>query len=693
MYISARARLILEYLFMSKEAITTSILADYMSVSVRTIRRDLKDVAEILHGYKLQLERGSDQVLSITGADSDKQAFKWQLLDLSYNEYTPLERQQFVLKTLLKEDEPIKLIALANDLSVTVSTISNDLTKIEEDLPKGVQIERRRGAGISLSGDELKKRSLLSDLIAEQFSQKTLFQLFNETSQSEKTSQFVDERLLHLVGKETILNVEKKARIWRSELPYKITDEAYLNLVIHIAISVHRMLTGHFIQEFAQKDTIRGYAEFQVAKEILSSCLEMEAEVVPDGEAAYVTIHLRGAKSDDYEAHDFSGNEHVLSVTLAKQLIRRVENRIHRKFEEGALLKGLTAHLRPALRRLNEKMRIHNPLVTSIKEDYPELFDIVKEEFSAVYLKEAVPEEEIGYLVLHFGAALLTLEEESNFSGIVVCASGIGTSRMLVTRLRQAIPKLKQLETVSLFELPNKVKSPHDVVVSTIDLGEVDFDYFLVSPMLSEREISQIELYLHGKSSTYHHYDDLEKEQQLTMLETIHRLENKKRYTETILDVLKNFQVMVMEEVTPSLEDMIRAILMRIMEKDQDFQVEALRKSLLSREKWGGFGISGTKMALFHARNEHISKPLFQIFPLKGKVNVPGMNGMDVEVETFIVLLAPEKLSPQGLEVLSYISSLLIESEETIRLFESRDTKRMTQFVIQKLNYFLDEGK
>ncbi|WP_232057807.1 BglG family transcription antiterminator [Listeria sp. PSOL-1] len=662
-------------------------LEEYMSVSARTIRRDLKDITEILKRYNLSLERGNDQVFYIQGSDSDKQSFKWQLLDLSYNEFTPLERQQFILKTLLKE-EVVKLISLANDLSVTVSTISNDLTKLEDELPEGVGIERRRGSGIWLRGDEFKKRVLLSDIIAEQFPQKILFTLFQE---KDEIGKLVDERLLHLIDKELILNVEQRVRNWRANLHYKMTDEAYLALVIHITVSVQRMLTGHYLEN-KNTNEFEAYPEFQMAKSLLAECLEVE-EVVPVSEIIYVTMHFRSAKSTDFNETDFLGNEHLLAVKISKQLIRRVEQRIKRSFKEGTLLKGLTAHLRPALRRLNGNMRIHNPLVISIKEDYPMLFDVVKEEFTAIY-GGMVPEEEIGYLVLHFGAALLSLEEKTSFSGIVICASGIGTSRMLVTRLKQAIPKLKKLETVSLFEWKQKAENyPFDVIISTIDLGNVPFDYFLVSPMLSEREVSRIELYLRDKGSTFYHYNDASKEQQLTMLEAIHHLENRQVYTETVLDILKNFQVVKINQVSHHLKDMLRAILTRMMEKEQKMQVEVLLKSFFSRTKWNGFGIDGTKMALFHARNQSITRPLFQIFSLSEGIEVSTMNGKMMVAETFIVMLAPEKFSKQGLEVLSYVSSLLIENEETVAIFENGDVKEITQYMIYKLNQFLDENK
>ncbi|MBC1435668.1 transcription antiterminator [Listeria rocourtiae] len=690
MYISARTRLILEQLLMSHEPVATADLAEYMDVSERTIRRDLKEVEAVLGSYQLALER-KDAKISVFGSESSRQDFKWQLLDLSYNEFTPMERQQFILKTLLKENEPVKLIVLANDLNVTISTVSSDLTKLEEELIGRAEIERKRGYGVKLIAEEATKRALLSDLIAMTGSKNSLFQLFQRQKQDE-LEMLADERLLNVIDHSLIQKVEGNIRAWRKDLAYEITDEAYLTLIVHISISVERMISGNYLQEMKSEQAyFRDFPEFTVAKELLAACLDMEAFVVPDGEAFYVTTHIRGAKAQD-ETGIFSGNENVQAVTIAKRLISKVERELGSSFQEEALLSGLTAHLRPALRRLDQNMRIHNPLIKTIKHDYPSLFKIVRVAFREIYQQSDVPDEEIGYLVLHFGAALLQKNEHQVFSGLVVCSSGIGTSKMLATRLKQALPQLKDLQNVSLFEILNHRNTQHfDVIVSTIDLGKVDFEYFLVSPMLTDREISKIEVFLKQKEMFMPQKETREQEERMTLLEAVHHLENEQEYMNTILAILKGFQVVKMEDTQHDLEDTLRAVCMAMFAQEREIQVEILLRSLLEREKWSGFGIPETRLALFHVRNEFVHQPVFQVFSLQDAVDVPAMGGGNVAATTLLVLLAPEKLAPQGLEVMSFISAMAVESIETTRLLESGNGTEITAFIIRKLNGFLHD--
>ncbi|WP_086312195.1 mannitol operon transcriptional antiterminator [Enterococcus sp. 7F3_DIV0205] len=690
MYLSARARLILEQLLINKRSVLMNELAEDLSVSERSIRRDLKEVEEVLDSYKLKLVK-EHGILLLNGHDSDKQRFRWQLMDLSYNEYSPEERQQKILKLLLKE-ESLKLVGLANDLNVTVSTIGNDLTKIEEQLPKNVEIERKRGFGVSLKADEAQKRRLMSELFGQQFPDYQLLKFFQDKSRDLVTSERIEGRLLDLVSEPLLKKVEQTIKIWRNNNLETISDEAYANLIVHISISVERMIAGNYIQACTSSDEMTSYPEFITAQGLLADILEMEPEFVPAGEAAYITTHLRGVKTTESTIHLLE-NDELEVMLLVNKLIERVESELKQELPKELLTKGLIAHLRPTLRRLQQGMRIYNPLIHSIKQDYADLFKVVRRAFDQVYKKNSAPDEEIGYLVLHFGAVLLQLESENSFSGLVVCASGIGTSRMLVTRLRQRIPQLKKLETVSLFELGRKKAEGHyNIIISTIDLGSVDFDYFLVSPILTERELSQISVFLKSLHNGYHkQIAEQEQAVQLTLLEATHFLEQRQLFTSIVLTILKNFSYSNLNKNLGTMEDTIRVICTQLLEKAPALDVEALVRTFLYDGNWKAFGIPGTKIGMFHARNETIKEPFFQLFSLEQPIFIETMDQTKIAIDRIVLLLAPEKFSQEGLEVISYISTLFVNDQHMIQQLEQGMNEEITTYVVQKLLTFIEE--
>lgn len=102
--------------------------------------------------------------------------------------------------------------------------------------------------------------------------------------------------------------------------------------------------------------------------------------------------------------------------------------------------------------------------------------------------------------------------------------------------------------------------------------------------------------------------------------------------------------------------------------------------------------MTGTQIALFHARTAEVDEPVFQLFPiLNGTMLIPGMDGKEIAVNTLVLLLAPEKFETEGLDILSQLSSMLIENQETIDLIESGNTEEISSFVIAKLLSFLNE--
>lgn len=85
-----------------------------------------------------------------------------------------------------------------------------------------------------------------------------------------------------------------------------------------------------------------------------------------------------------------------------------------------------------------------------------------------------------------------------------------------------------------------------------------------------------------------------------------------------------------------------------------------------------------------------ISRPLFQIFTLRNHVRLQATDKTEIKISTVLVLLAPEKLATGSIDILSRLSTLMIESAEVIQSFESGDRNKITSLVIQKLHQFID---
>ncbi|WP_010096252.1 BglG family transcription antiterminator [Ornithinibacillus scapharcae] len=696
MYISARERKIIEILLTESKELAVRDLAEQIGVSERTIHRDLKNVEDVLIEKNLMLHKKSGVGIQIIGEPSKIEELKMFLYNLNQTEYTPEERQTIILCELLESNGPVKLLGLANDLNVTVATVSNDLTKMEERMESvGLTLIRRRGYGVELKGSESAKRRTMRTMISEHLDETELLSITRESIQR-RTSRQIDtiaERLLGLVEKSKLLVIEKVVESNIDELPYTMTESAFIGLVVHIALAIERIQKGEGIKaETSLYENEIGTKEYVYAEKIVGQLEQLFEIQIPRAEVAYITMHLKGAKirhDNSYLMEDTS-----LQIAIkARSLIQHVGNYLGVQLSTNqSLLEGIVVHLKPAMYRIKNNMGISNPLLDRIKKDYGDLFRVVKSGVQEVFREHHVPDEEIGYLVMHFGAALSNMKEKRSFKTVVICSTGIGTSKMLVTRLQKEFPGLTDIQNVSLQDFKNMQVTDDLFVISTIPIPDSNLDYIIVSPLLNQDEISKIRSILNSRLNN--------KKINLTVQNTISPRKTRKGLMEemqkiqelagTIQTIIEGFEL---GEITGQVtkEQLLLEACQSLAAKNKIGMVEVVVQELLNREEHGGLGIPGTEMALYHARTNEINHPIFSIYRLEHPVRLSGMDNSLMSVQHIMIMLSPVDASNMEMEVLSYISSLLIESEDAMRIFQSNDEDNILELLTIRFDNYFNE--
>jgi mannitol operon transcriptional antiterminator len=699
MYISARERQVLEILLTEKDEITVKDLADQIGVSGRTVHRDLKNVEDILVEYGLSLQKKSGVGVQISGDKSNIRELELFLFNLFHTEYTPDERQTIILCELLESNGPVKLLSLANDLNVTIATVSSDLTKLEERLQNvGLTLIRKRGYGVEIEGDEGAKRRAMSSLISEYLDESEILSLARENIQKRGAQQIntISERLLGLVEKQKLLMVEKIVESIVQDLPFTMADSAYIGLVVHLALAVERIQKGEGIninQVYLenQQDT----KEYKFAGKIVAELEQVFNIKIPDAEIAYITMHLKGAKLR--HDNEFFIEDSSLQVAIkTRNLIEFVGKRTKEDLSANrSLFEGLIMHLKPAIYRLKQKMGISNPLIEKIKRDYAELFSIVKEAVEQVLPEFYVPDEEIGYLVMHFGAVLQGNKDIITIKTLVICSSGIGTSKMLATRLQKEFPELQDVKNVSVLEFKKMKTYDYQLIISTIPIPYYHLDYILVSPILNKDEIEKIRQFINEhimitgieKNNIAPLRESEGKKDAAKLVEEMNRI---KEYAQTISSILQGFRVRDVSHLHTTEEILLFAG--RALFEDQYINnIENVVQAIMEREKLGGLGIPGTEMALFHARSSSVIKSSFTIYTVSKPLEVVGMDQAPMDMKVLLLMLSPEEATERELEVLSYLSSVLIESGESISVFQSNNQDRIITLLTSRFDQFFNE--
>jgi mannitol operon transcriptional antiterminator len=691
MYVSARERLILDLLIDRNEEMTVKDMADDIDVSVRTIHRDLKGIEATLEAYDLQLVKKAGVGIQIVGPKEKMDELKLAISHLSYSEYTPDERQTMLLCALLESVEPVKLLSLAHDLRVTIATVSTDLTKLESKLePFQLTVIRKRGYGVELKGTETAKRRAMRSIIAENVNEVDFLALVKESIQKRSLGPTdpISERLLGLVEKKKLLVVEQVVKDINAGLPYAIADSAYIGLVVHLALAIERIEHGGMIQmDNAYLQRLQAVPEFEVARDMTEKLKAVFQMDIPEAEIGYITMHLQGAKLR--QDKEYILEESSFQVALkAKSLIQFIEEKLSIELlDNHSLFQGLVVHLKPAMYRIHQKMGITNPLLERIQEDYSDLFAVVKEGVQHVFSDLKVPDEEIGYLVMHFGSALPSAQPDGPLKAYIICSTGIGTSKMLATRLHQEVPELTTIKNISLFELNQTDIDDDDLIISTIHLPDFDHEHIVVSPMLTKEEMGKVRAYIKRRASF-----PLRKIPAPVVVKTHSAAQIEQsvkgihHYAGTIMELLSQFSV------TRSGKQTVIHVLKKACEQiDTIRAADTVVNALLEREKLGGIGVPGTKMAFFHARHLDVLKPSFTIHMLDEPVSLKGMDQIEMKADALIIMLSPDPFHVEGLEVLSFMSAMMIENEETMTLFQSGQEEEIKKWMALKFETFLYE--
>ncbi|MCK8488570.1 BglG family transcription antiterminator [Paenibacillus sp. MBLB2552] len=685
---TARQKQILILLLGRKNGMTAAEIAAEINVSVRTVHRELDEIEKILANFGLLLHRKSGTGISVwsnaAGSEEGKklQEARRLLLVDKPSDYSGEERQLLLICRLLEEQEPCKLFTLANGLKVTVATISSDLDEVEPWARRfGLELVRRRGYGVELIGDEQGKRAALCQLAADHLDYSDLIGGSPVSQVSSATA-----KLLEVVGTHNLMTVENTLWAMNWNWTEHLSENAYTQLLIHLSVSVNRIHVGRFVGAVQGKPISTGAGGERDEGETSRFALRLADQLTltfPPEEIAYMNGLFNRAKEASPELVQ-------ADLELVDTVYRLTENVVKRTgipFQEDRLLRsGLLEHMGPAFKRIREGSRIRNPLLSAIRKDYEELFGIVREAMNDSAAGLEVPDEEIGFLVMHFGASIERLNQLGrNVRAILVCSSGLSSSKLLATRLAKEMPQIEVLGNVSWYEAKRLPESDYDLIISTIDLPLPEDRYVRLSPLLTEEDSEQLLAYV---QHTTLRSRKPAPEPESAKTRAFDKVRSLSMALNEVVSLLDQFDVRVLNNRGDSLRGTVTAAL---EEMNQSFvppsvsDVAAVTDRLLEREKMASQVIPGTSLALFHTRTRFVNYRSLALFRLEEPVLLDG----GTKVGALLFMLAPRELSRESLEVLSEISALLLKPE-LVELLETGERPEIRNFLATELLVYFE---
>lgn len=677
-------------LLMQDSPVSVKYLADSVGVSKRTVQRELEYIDSSLKKYNLSFQSKAGTGVWIEGDKSDKEKLTALLmaddtLDVSNKD----ERIKKLILELLKESEPQKLFYYANMLGVSEATVSNDLDEVAKWFDKfKLSLVRKQGFGIYLEGKEKAYRKALTAFIDEYTSSYKLTQNDKNTMRESNLIKLIENKssknIYSLLDTDIMKRVISCLINLNNEQISNLTDSSYAGLVIHITIAINRIMHNEIIDPDSRLDEYIEHDRDYSLAVIIASSLEKEFNIeIPEIEVTYICLHIRASKMQNTSSSKGSRRNNTL-VSLVYEMIESYDPDISYILEQDdAFIDGLIAHMQPTLVRLTNGLAIRNPLLDQIKSDYPDIFEKCKNVTAMLEdkLNLKVPESEIGFLAVHFGAAVVRLEQNNLSKRTVyvgvVCASGIGISRFIKTKLEKVFGNRISIETYGKGDIDSNAIRKTDFFVSNINMEVPDgADIIFINPLITDSDIKNIDANIRRYEITPDKSED--RLDFYNQLDLIHNL------TAHMKMILENFNII---SISRDIDFEKYLDVLRDKLIDSDDNSEIILSDIVAREKIATQVFPEMGFALFHTKTSGTKH-------IRMSVCISDGNSFENEyfkgISCIITMLLPDdKHLNMNRKLLGFISEMLIEDPAFLEVLNSEDVSVGKDYLSKILKKYL----
>ncbi|GMA50829.1 hypothetical protein GCM10025857_21860 [Alicyclobacillus contaminans] len=451
-----RAQQIFQELMQRSEPVTTEELARRYQRSDRSIRYDLEALATACEAMPVRLvHRRSGVWLEDTPEAKLTLRHQWSAVQGTVQMAAADRRLHRLLAVLLTTPEPIVVKQVQDWLEASLRTIYADMDRADLWLAShGLRLIRKPHYGAKVEGDELIRRQAAFRLLLAACGWTASNDAGNEGQRlldivRQHVDPFVKRRLLE----ESDLLAMARALRWNpaSEMRF---GSWWAKVALYGAVTCQRIRLGYPVDLFKPNvNALRETTEFSFAVQVAERLEQMlsltwsEEEVIALALhmlGAYPNLHLEGSAQNTANLDDFSRN-------WVSRMLAAVDDALGMRLgADEELFRGLAFHVKPMIHRWLLGISIENDLLDEIREDHALAYyaAVVAAQFLERVFGQPLAAAEVGYMALHFGAALERRWARpkgavGTVRALVVCAGGLAPARFCSPASEPASPTFR----------------------------------------------------------------------------------------------------------------------------------------------------------------------------------------------------------------------------------------------------------
>lgn len=465
---NARSMDILHMLLENEGYISVNKIAETMKVSKRSVYYDIYHINDWLAYYnlpELEIVRKKGICLSRSEKSKIEEVLRESCVDDEYI-FSPTERANIIICSVIYSETPIYIEQLMEYCNVSRNTIFNDLNMVESELKNfELKLFYEPKKGYRIEGDVVKVRAAYIAYFSR-------LQPLYEIGQ------------LPFLSEETVGKYISILREIESRLHVNYVEGVVITLAALLPIIV-RGNSGLTIPNL-KREEVESTREFTLVEEYFP-----EIEWV---EKIYLCIHLLGSRVTVNSSDIFHERPNKRVYDVTKTLVAEFEKVACVTFRDrDELEQALFAHVGASLYRYQYGIQIGDSIGEDVIREYPELFEITKR--ASRYLEQMigmpVPDKEIAFLALHFGAHLtLPMTNGNRLRILVVCVNGVSTGYMIRREVQKLLPEAEVVGVESLRSIHN-AQEICDVIISTVKMKNV-VPVITIHPVMTDRDREHI---------------------------------------------------------------------------------------------------------------------------------------------------------------------------------------------------------
>lgn len=471
-------------------------LAKKYKVSVRTLRNDLKKIAEWLNGQpgcQYNTKPGKGIWISCTSDDNRKKAVDSLQLcesegDIVTHYLSPNQRKWKLLTELAFTDEYLTGKKLAKMLDVSANTFLADLANAKKEAKKfNLDLIGKNYYGYCLDGTEIDLRSLMEYILQKHinrfsYNTKNLLEMITKIMTKSPNNSYLPVKIGKLLNYVALILVD--------QLPF--TKSLNSSSDLSIVKSMINRLTIILVENQRHR-----YLNTKLYDRKLNSKQESYSQIY---HLVSKIFGLKPIKSEEkYFIFGVNLSEKRMEINeIVEKVISFVSEKTNLPLTDDLQLRdSLSQHLFRELNTNYQHASEYTPFTEEVKNRFNSLFEIVKEALEKYISKSPIIIEDtfITLVSLHFLISIIDMAKVKPVKVLYVCSSGLGATRLLEKIIEKRIPYVVSAGFASVVNYQLKIRELNpDLVISIFPLEKVKGTMIVqVNPIPNERDLSLIE--------------------------------------------------------------------------------------------------------------------------------------------------------------------------------------------------------